>query len=158
MYFNSAIHLYSTDKISSGPSCEMEPFCISWFLCVEQWVLMGIFWHLKGSHRSLKNWNLKIWIPGLESPVLFVEFLESPGIWTYRSIFLIISIQEFSRYTSSEIWVYLCSSWNLRYPDVYEPWSMFDMYWRQYLKSMIPACGNTSLFYRSGWLHRLPWC
>jgi len=36
------------------------------------------------------------------------EVLESAGIWTYRSIFLIISVQEFSHYTSSEIWVYLC--------------------------------------------------
>jgi len=40
---------------------------------------------------------------------IFVEVLESHGIWTYRSIFLIISIQEFSRYTSSEIWLYLCA-------------------------------------------------
>ena len=66
---------------------------------------------LQGSHRSLKTWkvlDLKIWIPGLESPGIFVEVLESPGIWTYRSIFLIISIHEFSHYTSSEIWVYLC--------------------------------------------------
>ena len=38
-----------------------------------------------------------------------LENLESPGIWTYRSIFLIISVQEFSRYTSSKIWVYLCT-------------------------------------------------
>jgi len=53
------------------------------------------------------SWNLKIWIPGLESPGIVLEVLESPGIWTYRSIFLIISIQEFSRYTSSKIWVYL---------------------------------------------------
>jgi len=42
----------------------------------------------------------------LESPGIFVEVLESPGIWTYRSIFLIISIHEFIHYTSSEIWVY----------------------------------------------------
>jgi len=48
-------------------------------------------------------------IPGLESPGIFVEVLESPGIWTYISIFLIKSIQEFSHYTSSEIWVYLCA-------------------------------------------------
>jgi len=40
---------------------------------------------------------------------VFVEVLETPGIWTYRSIFLIIIIQEFSRYTSSETWVYLCA-------------------------------------------------
>jgi len=69
----------------------------------------------------------------------FVEVLESPGIWTHRSIFLIISIQEFSHYTSSKIWVYLCMlkvrefiekvlefdigrSWNLRCQNVYEPW------------------------------------
>jgi len=66
------------------------------------------------------------------------QVLESPGIWTYRSIFLIISIQEFSRYTASKIWVYLCvlkvrefiekvlefdigKSWNLRCQNVYEP-------------------------------------
>jgi len=84
-----------------------------------------------------KFWNLKIWIPGLESPGSFVEVLDSPGIWTYRFIFLIISIQEFSRYTSSEIWVYLCvlkvrefiekviefdigKSWNLICQNVYE--------------------------------------
>jgi len=41
---------------------------------------------------------------GLEIPGIFVEVLESPGIWTYRSIFLIISIQEFSHYTSFEVW------------------------------------------------------
>ena len=45
-------------------------------------------------------------MPGLESPGIFVEVLESPGIWTYRSIFLIISVKEFSCYTSSEMWVY----------------------------------------------------
>ena len=54
----------------------------------------------------LKRQSLKL--ENLESPGIFVEVLESPGIWTYRSSFLIISIQEFSRYTSSEIWVYLC--------------------------------------------------
>jgi len=69
---------------------------------------------------------------------MFVEVLENPGIWTYRYIFLIISIQEFSHYTSSEIWVYFCplrvrefiekvlefdigKSWNLRCQNVYEP-------------------------------------
>jgi len=52
---------------------------------------------------------LKIWISGLESPGIFVDVLESPGIWTHRSVFLIRSIQEFSLYTSSEIWVYLCT-------------------------------------------------
>ena len=68
----------------------------------------------------------------------FLEVLESPEIWTCRYIFLIISIQEFSHYTSSEIWVYLCAlkvlefienvlefdngrSWNLRCQNVYEP-------------------------------------
>ena len=58
--------------------------------------------------------NIKIWIPGLESPGIFVGVLESPGIWTYRSIFLVISIHEFSHYASSEIWVYFLhvkSSW-----------------------------------------------
>ena len=90
------------------------------------------------SQGSGKSWNLKIWIPGLESPGIFVEVLEGPGIWTYRSIFLIISVQEFSHYTSFEIWVYLCAfkvreiiekvlefdigkSWNLRCQNVYEP-------------------------------------
>ena len=48
-------------------------------------------------------------LENLECPGIFVEVLESPGIWTYRYIFLIISIQEFSCYTSSEIWVYLCA-------------------------------------------------
>jgi len=38
----------------------------------------------QGSHRSLKTWNLKFWIPGLESPGIFVDVIESPGIWTYR--------------------------------------------------------------------------
>ena len=36
-------------------------------------------------------------------PGLFAEILESPGIWTYRSIFLIKRVQEISRYTSSEM-------------------------------------------------------
>ena len=75
---------------------------------------------LQGSHKS------------------FVEDLESPGIWTYRYIFLIASVREFSRYTSSEIWVYLCALkvcefiekapefdierfWHLRCQNVYEP-------------------------------------
>jgi len=60
-----------------------------------------------GPWKSGKSWNLKIWIPGQESPWIFVEVLESPGISTYRSIFLIISIQEFSHYTFSELWVYI---------------------------------------------------
>ena len=71
-------------------------------------------------------------------PGIFVEVLESPGIWTYRSMFLIISVRECSRYTSSKILVYLCAlkvrefiekvlefdigkSWNLRCKNVYEP-------------------------------------
>jgi len=59
----------------------------------------------QGSHRSLKVLEFE----NLDSrPGIFVEVLEIPGIWTYRSIFLIISIQEFSCYTSSKIWVYLC--------------------------------------------------
>jgi len=84
-----------------------------------------------GPWKPGKSWNLKIWIPGLESPGIFVEVLESPGLWTYRCIFLIISVQEFSHYTSSKIWVYLCTlnltlegpgkSWNLRCQNVYEP-------------------------------------
>ena len=94
-----------------------------------------------GPWKPGKSWNLKILIPGLQSPGIFVEVLESPGIWTYRSIFLIISVQEFSHYTSSEIWVYLCllkvcefiekvpefhigRSWNLICQNVYEPWVM----------------------------------
>jgi len=35
----------------------------------------------------------------LGSAEMFVGVLESPGIWTSRSIFLIISIPELSRYT-----------------------------------------------------------
>jgi len=31
------------------------------------------------------------------------NFCIDPGIWTYQSIFLMISVQEFSRYTSSEM-------------------------------------------------------
>ena len=50
--------------------------------------------------ENMESLNLKIWIPGMESPGIFVEVLESPGIWTHRSIF---------HYTSSEIWVYLCA-------------------------------------------------
>ena len=117
---------------SNGPFGENTKLGLLVSLCM-------LSWHRQGSHRSLKTWNLKIWIPGLESPGIFVEVLESPGNWTYRSIFLIISIQEFSRYTSSEIWVYLCvlkvrefiekvpefdigRSWNLRCQNVYEPW------------------------------------
>jgi len=61
-----------------------------------------------GPWKPGKSWNFKIWIQGLESPGIFVEVLESPGICTYRSIFLIISIQEFSHYTS-EIWLYVCT-------------------------------------------------
>jgi len=84
---------------------------------------------MQGSHRSLKTWNLNIWIPGLESPGIFVAVIES---WN-----LVLSIQEFSRYTS-EIWVYRCTlkvhefiervlefdigrSWNLIRQNVYEP-------------------------------------
>jgi len=90
-----------------------------------------------GPWKPGKSWNLKIWISDLESYGIFVEVLESLGIWTYRSIFLIISILEFSCCTS-EIWVYLCAlkvcefiekvlefdirrSWNLRYQNMYEP-------------------------------------
>ena len=62
-----------------------------------------------GPWKPGKLWNLKIRIPGLESPGIFVEVLESPGICTYRYIFLIISVQGFSRDNSSEIWVYLCA-------------------------------------------------
>ena len=67
-----------------------------------------------GPWKPGKSWNLKIWIPGLESP----------GIWTYRSIFLIISVQEFSRYTSSEIWVYL---WVLKVCEFIEKVLEFDI-------------------------------
>ena len=65
-----------------------------------------------GPRKPGKSWNLKISIPGLESPGICIEVLdlESPGIQTYRSIFLIISGEEFSHYTSSEIWVYLVKS------------------------------------------------
>ena len=88
-----------------------------------------------GSHRS---WNLKIWIPGLESPGFFVEVLESPGFWTYRSIFLIISVQEFSRYTSSEIWVYLYA---LKLREFIENVLEFDIgrFWKV-LESEISKC------------------
>ena len=67
---------------------------------------------LQGSHGSLKTWKVLEFENLVSSPGksgTFVEVLESLGIWTYRSIFLIISIQEFSHYTSSEIWVYLCA-------------------------------------------------
>ena len=113
--------------------------CLFWLerTCFESAAKIIETYH-DGSHRSLKTWSLKIWILGLESHKFFVEVLESPGIWTYRSIFLIISIQEFSCYTSSEIWLYLCAlkvrefiekvleldigkSWNLRCQNVYEP-------------------------------------
>jgi len=73
-------------------------------------------------------------LENLESPGNFVEVLESPGIWTYRSTFLIKSIHEFSHYTSSEIWVLkVCEfiekvlefdigkSWNLRCQNEHEP-------------------------------------
>jgi len=46
-----------------------------------------------GPWKPGKSWNLKILIPGFERP----------GIWTYRSIFLIISIAEFSCCTSFEM-------------------------------------------------------
>ena len=90
---------------------------------------------IQGFHSSWKVLEFE----NLDSkPGIFVEVLESPGIWTYRSIFLIISIQEFSRYISSEMWVNLCvlkvcefiemflefdigRSWNLRCQNVYEP-------------------------------------
>jgi len=63
----------------------------------------------QGSHGSLKTWKV-LEFENLDSrPGIFVEVLESPGIWTSRFIFLIISVQEFSHYTSSEIWVYLCT-------------------------------------------------
>ena len=39
-------------------------------------------------------------LENLKSPGIFVEVLESPGIWTYK---------EFSHCTSSEIWVNLCA-------------------------------------------------
>jgi hypothetical protein len=67
---------------------------------------------------------LKIWIPGLESPGIFVVVLENPGIWTYTSIFLIISVQEFSCYTSSEIWVYLSA---LKVCEFFEKVLEFDI-------------------------------
>jgi len=79
---------------------------------------------LTGPGKPGKSWNFKIWIPGLESPGIFVEVLESPGIWTHRSIFLIISIQEFSHYTSSEIWMYF---WALRVREFIEKVLEFDI-------------------------------
>ena len=39
----------------------------------------------------------------MESLEIFVEVFDSPGFWTYWSIFLITSIQEFDHYTSSEM-------------------------------------------------------
>ena len=89
-----------------------------------------------------------MWIPGLECPGIFVEVLESPGIfvevlespviWTYRSIFLIISVQEFSRYTSTEIWVYLCT---LKVSEFIEKVLEFDIrrYWKV-LESEMSKC------------------
>ena len=99
-----------------------------------------------GPWKPGKSCNFKIWIPGQKRPGIFVGDLERPGIWTYRSIFLTISVQEFSRYTSSEIWVYVCAlkvrefiekvlefdignSWNLRCQNVYEPcYSIMELY------------------------------
>jgi len=60
---------------------------------------------------------------------MFVELLESPGNWTYRSIFLIISVQEFSRYTYfldvksllETLEFDIGRSWNLRCQNMYEP-------------------------------------
>ena len=82
-------------------------WCTVWvffFWCLwMEWVIK------QGSHRSLKTWKV------LEFENLdFCRGLESPGIWTCRSIFLIISIHEFSHYPSSKIWVYFLhvkSSW-----------------------------------------------
>jgi len=70
--------------------------------------------HWSGFAQVLENLESSgIW-KVCENTGIFVEVLESPGIWTYRSIFLIISIQEFSYYTSSQTWVHFLhvkSSW-----------------------------------------------
>ena len=70
----------------------------------ENHIMLILLWVImQGSHRSLKTWKV-LELENLDSKP--VEVLQSPGIWTYRSIFLIISIQEFSHYTSFNIWVY----------------------------------------------------
>ena len=79
-------------------------------------MIVGVDIFLQGSHRSLKTWKV-LEFENLDSrPGNSWNFCRGPwksGIWRHRSIFLIISVQEFSRYSSSEIWVYLCvkSSW-----------------------------------------------
>ena len=54
----------------------------------------------QGSHRSLKTWKV-LEFENLDSRLgkcwNFCRGLESVGIWTYRSIFLIMSVQEISR-------------------------------------------------------------
>ena len=55
-----------------------------------------------GPWKPGKSWNLKIWIPGLESPGMFVEFLESLEIY--------ISNHKHTEIQSLHlIWVYLCA-------------------------------------------------
>ena len=102
-----------------------------------------------GPWKPGKCLNLKFWIPGLESPAIFVEVLESPGIWTYRSIFLIISLQEFSHYTSSEIWVYPCT---LKVCEFIEKVLEFDIErsWKV-LESEMSKCVWTVLFASVNW-------
>jgi len=99
--------LYLGHRINHGLSL-MIVICKSW-----SDILYDDISHVvvQGSHESLKTWKVlefENWGSRPGKSWIFVEVLENPGIWTYRSIFLIRSIQEFSRYSSSEIWVYLC--------------------------------------------------
>ena len=124
-----------------------------------------------GPSKPGKSWNLKIWIPGLESSGNFVEVLERSGIWTYRSIFLIISVQEFSRYISSEICVYFCTlkvrefieqvlefdigkSWNPRCQNVYEPCHYRASLWPNCLRGW-PQIYSTCVQTRLGYIRKV---
>ena len=69
-------------------------------MCLQSEIIPG-FTQVLENLESHGIW--KFGFHALKVQGIFVELLESPGIWTYRSIFLIISIQEFSRYTSSEM-------------------------------------------------------
>ena len=56
-----------------------RPSELNYQLILNEWCLYRIH---KGPWKPGMSWNLKIWIPGLENPGIFVEVLESPGIWT----------------------------------------------------------------------------
>jgi len=84
------------------------------------------------------NWVYRIveWYRVRTGPGIFVEVLESPGIWTYKSIFLIMSVQKFSHYTSSEIWVNPCE---LKVCEFIEKILEFDIGKSWNLKCMNPV-------------------